>query len=509
MEDWILTIMVFFPVLGIIAVTLLPKAKHQLIKGISLVSTFVPLLGAGYLWANWEYTPDGETMADQFQFLVKIPWIQEFGIHYHLGVDGISMPMVMLTALISFIAVVASLKIKEGVKGYFAMYLLLHIGMMGVFVALDLFLFYVFWEIMLLPMYFLIGIWGGERRAYAAIKFFLYTLFGSIFLLLFVLVVYFQMEDMMIHGQEMNPFNMLHLLKYAEINGGILAGIAEVWRGLLFLGLFVAFAIKVPVFPFHTWLPDAHVEAPTPISVILAGILLKMGLYGIFRMNLGFFPDIVSNYTFIIAFLGFINLVYGGLCALAQSDFKKLVAYSSISHMGFCLLGIASGTEAGYIGALFVMIAHGVVSPLMFLSVGVVYDRTHHREIEGYGGLAQRMPMYFGFTALTFFAALGLPGLISFPGEVLTLIGAFQEYQIITILSLAGILIGASYCLWTIQRVFMGPLNPKYEEIPDLNLREYICLTPLALITVIFGVYPMPIIDLMSHSLKQLVSIVA
>lgn len=504
MDSWILTIMVFFPVLGIVPILCLPGTKKKLIKGISLVSTAVPLFLAPILWWNfdlnhaWFGDQSLGAAGDAFQFVVNVPWIETFGIHYHVGVDGLSAPLVILTALISFVAVVASLKIEESVKGYFSLYLLLHVGMMGVFVALDLFLFYVFWELMLLPMYFLIGIWGGERKEYAAIKFFLYTLFGSIFLLLFVLMIY--------QGAAVdNPFSIPQLLMFASEEGNaLLSGFSDTVRSLMFLGLFVAFAIKVPVFPFHTWLPDAHVEAPTPISVILAGILLKMGLYGIFRMNLGFFPDLIGQFTLLFALLGMINIIYGGLCALAQADFKKLVAYSSISHMGYCLLGIASGVSVGLTGAMFVMIAHGIVSPLMFLSVGVVYDRTHHRQIEQYGGLANVMPTYFGFTSITFFAALGLPGLISFVGEVLSLIGAFQAYPIITLISLSGILIGAGYCLWTIQRVFMGPVNEKYADLKPLTAREYVCMVPLLVVTVIFGVYPAPIINLMDKTITNI-----
>jgi len=496
MESWILTLMVFLPALGMIPIVCLPGTRKKWIKGISLVSTGIPLLLAGYLWAFWgsfEIGPHG------FRCVVELSWIEAFGVQYYLGVDGISAPLVILTALISFIAVVSSLKIDDGAKGYFLLYLLLHTGMMGVFVALDLFLFYVFWELMLLPMYFLIGVWGGPRKEYAAIKFFLYTLFGSIFLLLFVFVVYFHMD-----GVVSNPFSIPLLLNQATAAGGILQDVSAGVRGLLFLGLFVAFAIKVPVFPFHTWLPDAHVEAPTPISVILAGILLKMGLYGIFRMNLGFFPELLSNYAMLFALLGMVNVIYGGLCAMAQADFKKLVAYSSISHMGFCLLGIASGTTAGLTGALFVMVAHGIVSPMMFLCVGVVYDRTHHRQIEQYGGLGNVMPMYFGYSSVTFFAALGLPGLISFVGEVLSLIGSFQRFPIITLLTLSGILIGAGYCLWTIQRVFLGPINEKYSDLEPMNAREYVALTPLLIATIVFGIYPAPIINLMEPAITSL-----
>jgi len=433
-----------------------------------------------------------------YQFVERLQWISTFNIEYYLGVDGISVTLVLLSSLLFFVAMLVSWHINKLTKAYNCLFLLLETGVLGTFMALDLFLFFVFWELTLLPMYFLIGIWGGPRRQYAAIKFFLYTLFGSIFLLLFVLMVYQSTTA------NINPFSIPQLLMLASGEGHILAGFSPAVRSLVFLGLFVAFAIKVPLFPFHTWLPDAHVEAPTPISVILAGILLKMGLYGIFRMNLGFFPDLVAQFTLLFALLGMINIVYGGLCALAQADFKKLVAYSSISHMGYCLIGIASGVTAGLTGALFVMIAHGIVSPLMFLSVGVVYDRTHHRQIEQYGGLANVMPTYFGFTSITFFAALGLPGLISFVGEILSLIGGFQAYPIITLIALAGVLIGAGYCLWTIQRIFLGPVNEKYADLEPLTPREYVCMAPLLVVTVVFGVYPAPIIHLMNKTITNI-----
>lgn len=483
----LLSIVIFFPALGSLAISLLPSARQELIKWTALFSVSIPLIGTVGILSGFDPAATG------FQFTEKALWIPAFEIQYFVGIDGISVALVALTSLISFIAVMASWGIEKSVKGYFSLYLLLHVGMMGVFCALDLFLFFVFWEVMLLPMYFLIGVWGGERKEYAAIKFFLYTMFGSIFLLFFVFVVYSQAQT----------FSIPELLSQAG-SDGILPGLPPGFRILLFVGLFIAFAVKVPIFPFHTWLPDAHVEAPTPISVILAGILLKLGLYGMFRMNLGFFPDLVRQFATIMAVLGTINIVYGGFCALAQADFKKLVAYSSISHMGYALLGLASGTEVGLVGAIFVMVAHGMISPMMFLCVGVVYDRAHHREIERFGGLANKMPIYFGFSGFTFFAALGLPGLAGFVGEVMSLIGAYQTFPVLTLISLLGILIGAAYCLWTIQRVFLGPENPQYEDISEIHWREIGTLAPLGLFTLILGVYPAPLINLMRPAVQHL-----
>jgi NADH-quinone oxidoreductase subunit M len=343
---------------------------------------------------------------------------------------------------------------------------------------------------MLLPMYFLIGIWGGPRREYAAIKFFLYTLLGSVLMLLAMLYLYFT------NG---HTFDMTRL-----IAAGPAAGM-DIKVVLVWLAFFVAFAIKVPVFPFHTWLPDAHVEAPTAISVILAGILLKMGTYAMLRINFPMLPEATGHFSFFLAVLGLINIIYGALVAMAQKDLKKLVAYSSISHMGFVLLGISVFTQQGINGAVFQMFNHGTVTAMLFLMVGVIYDRAHHREIDGFGGLAQPMPAFTGISCFAFFAALGLPGLSSFISEVLVFLGAFDVYRTITIISVSGVVITAAYCLWTVQRMFLGPLNPKYANLPDISRREMFTMVPLAAIIVILGVYPMPVLNMLGVSLNHLI----
>jgi len=406
--------------------------------------------------------------------------------------------MVLLTALLCVICVIASWGIKTAVKGYFALFLLLETGMMGTFVALDFFLFYVFWELMLLPMYFLIGIWGGPRRVYAAIKFFLYTLFGSVLMLIALLVLYFNVTDPQTH---LHTFNMLTMMTQSA-HSGILN--VNTVRVLLFFGLFIGFAIKVPVFPFHTWLPDAHVEAPTAISVILAGVLLKMGTYGMLRIMYPILPDITRNFAWFIGMMGMINIVYGAFCAMAQKDLKKLVAYSSISHMGYVMLAMSSFTAAGMNGAVLQMFTHGTITAMLFLLVGVIYDRAHHREINGFGGLANVMPKYLGITAIAFFASMGLPGLSGFIAEALCFIGAFPIWRLYTIVSIGGIVITAAYLLWTLQRVFFGKVNEKYVALPDINTRELITLVPLAIIVLIFGIWPQPILDLMNSSMTYL-----
>ncbi len=385
-----LTLLTFIPAVGAAVVALLPSGNHKLIRWTTLGITAIVLVIACSLYPQFNSAQVGINQESSFQFVEKADWIPAYGIGYFVGVDGLSFPMVLLTALLCFLCIPASWGIKTAVKGYMSLFLLLETGMMGTFVSLDFFLFYVFWEIMLLPMYFLIGIWGGPRRVYAAIKFFLYTLLGSVLLLLVMLVLYFNVKDPVTGG---HTFNMLHMMAQGN-HVGILA--LNSVRILLFFGLFIGFAIKVPVFPFHTWLPDAHVEAPTAISVILAGVLLKMGTYGILRFSYPILPDITRDFAWFLALFGMINIIYGALCAMAQKDLKKLVAYSSISHMGYVLLAMSALTPAGMNGAVMQMFSHGIITAMLFLLVGVIYDRAHHREINGFGGLANVMPKYMG-----------------------------------------------------------------------------------------------------------------
>jgi NADH-quinone oxidoreductase subunit M len=385
----------------------IPSDRHNWIRWVSAFFTVPPLLLAGWLFWTFDRTIPG------LQFVQKVPWIPAYNIEYFVGVDGISISMVLLTALLCFLCIFASWGIEKGVKGYFALFLLLDTGMMGVFVALDFFLFYIFWEVMLLPMYFLIGIWGGPRREYAAIKFFLYTLFGSVLMLLAILALYFTSEP--------HTFDMTKLIaQNSNYSTTVIPFWPFDWLGwgfqhVVWMALFIGFAIKIPAFPFHTWLPDAHVEAPTAVSVILAGVLLKMGTYGILRINFPMLPAATADLSFyLLGALGAWNIIYGALCAMAQTDLKKLVAYSSVSHMGYVMLGMAAFTPQGINGAVLQMFNHGTITAMLFLLVGVIYDRAHHREIDGFGGLAAIMPLYTGVTALAFFASMGLPGLSGF-----------------------------------------------------------------------------------------------
>ncbi len=491
-QSAILSWITFIPLVFALLVVLLPKSKEGYSKWIALIGTLPQLIMAGMIYCQFDKNATG------FQ-LVHGPfkWIESFNIHYYLGIDSISVSMILLTALISFIAVLASWGIDKNVRAYFALLLLLDTGMMGTFSALDFFMFYVFWELMLLPMYFLIGIWGGPRREYAAIKFFLYTLAGSVFMLIVMVAMYLYSDG--------NLFDITRLADLKTHVGPLaLTDGFNMFRFLCWLGLFVGFAIKVPMFPFHTWLPDAHVEAPTAISVVLAGVLLKMGTYGMLRFNFMLFPDITAQMGFYIALFGVINIVYGALCAMAQTDMKKLIAYSSVSHMGFVLLGMSAFTLEGLNGAVLQMFNHGTITAMLFILVGVIYDRAHHRDINRFGGLYTLMPKYGVWIGFSFFAALGLPGFSGFIGEVLVFVGSYKNYPVLTIVALTGVVLGAAYLLWTIQRAFLGPVNEAYRGFSDIDCRETISLIPLAIIVLALGIYPMPLIDLIDSSLVVL-----
>lgn len=494
MPDHVLSWMIFFPIIGAVLILGVPKRYPNIIKVVALSATLPPLWWAARLFFSFDRAYVG------FQFVEKSSWIPAFNIEYFLGVDGISILMVLLTALLCSISVIASWNIKHFVRGYFALFLLLDSGMMGVFCALDFFLFYVFWEVMLLPMYFLIGVWGGPRKEYAAIKFFLFTLVGSVLMLVVMLVFYFGCID---PQTGLHTFD-LTLMANQATHQSFLSG--HMVRALCYLALLICFAIKIPVVPFHTWLPDAHVEAPTAISVILAGVLLKMGTYGILRISYPLLPQAALEFAPYVAFVGMVSIIYGALCAMAQTDLKRLVAYSSISHMGFVVLGLSVfENNTGINGAVLQMFNHGTITAMLFLLVGVVYDRAHHRDVDRLGGLARQMPVYAGFSGLAFFAALGLPGLSSFISEALVLLGAFQQYKIITVFSATGIVITAAYFLWAYQRVFLGPLKTEYAALPDITLREVVTLAPLAVIVILFGFYPMPILNLMRVAIERLV----
>lgn len=512
-----LSLITFLPILGMIIILALPKAQEKAVKSVTLLITGLQVLLAIIIFSNYNYGLGGVFEEASFQFVEKFRWIDIEGfswlgkikVDYLMGIDGISAPLLLLTAIVTFIATISSWTIDKSIKGYFALFLLLDTGMMGVFVSLDFFLFYIFWELMLLPMYFLIGIWGGPRREYAAIKFFLYTLLGSIFILVVMIGLYFSTKETLADGTTAFTFNMLSMMDPANATQtGILSPLnPNNLRFIAYIALFAGFAIKIPMFPFHTWLPDAHVEAPTPISVILAGVLLKMGTYGILRISYPIFPEITQQLAWYIALFGMVNIIYGAFCAMAQRDFKKLIAYSSVSHMGYVLLGMAALNTMGVSGAVFQMFNHGIITSMLFLIVGVIYDRAHTRQLDDFGGLGLKMPAYTGFVTVAFFAAIGLPGMSGFISEAFVFLGAFGEslIRVLTVISTAGIVLGAGYMLWTLQRVYLGKLNEKWENLKDLDLREYAMLVPLSIIVIFLGVYPSAMLDLMNTSVNTMV----
>ncbi len=476
----LLSWIVFTPLIGAAAVLLAPKSVSKWLGVLTSAAVCVLSLCA----LKHFNAADGG-----LQFVEKMQWIPQFNVQYFLGMDGISLPMVLLTALVSLLACIASFGIKEREKEYYFLFLMLETGMMGTFLALDLFLFYIFWEVVLVPMYFLIGIWGGPRREYAAIKFFLYTLAGSLLMLLGLLALYFQSAP--------HTFDWTELVK---------ANFSLKFQQIVFMAFFFGFAIKVPCFPFHTWLPDAHVEAPTPISVILAGVLLKMGTYGFFRFSYPILPQAAEWFSPALAVLAIIGIAYGGFVALAQTDFKKMVAYSSVSHMGFVLLGLAAFSSNGFNGALLQMFNHGTITGGLFLLVGVLYDRAHTRDMNGFGGLGAQMPVYSGFLIFFSLASLGLPGLSGFISEFMTLLGTYQTSKVWTLLACSGIILAAAYLLMMMRKVLLGPLNHKWAKLPDIHTREILTLVPLMVLILWLGVYPRPLLELISPAVKVLMA---
>lgn len=522
----ILTLFIFIPALFGLLILALPASLKQSFKYITLLATIIQLALSVYMYANFKTGAAHAGIANesQFQFVQKTEWIGinlgsagRMQIDYFVGVDGVSIMLLVMSAVVMVIAVLASWEIKQNPKGFFVLFLMLDMAVAGVFCALDFFLFYLFYELMLLPLYFLIGMWGGVRREYAAIKFFLYTLFGSVFMLLIMVGLYLSVTDPQTGN---HTFNIIHMMNPANYQPGslfawashaTLLGIPA--RVVGFVVLFIAFAIKVPVVPLHTWLPDAHVEAPTPVSIILAGVLLKIGGYGIIRICMGIFPEVATQGAFWIGLLGVVSILYGALNALAQRDLKRLIAYSSVSHMGFVLLGLASQTAEGVSGAMMQMISHGFLSAMLFFLVGVVYDRVHDRDIYNFRGLATVNPQYTTYVMIAFFASLGLPGFSAFIAEAFTLAGSFKSTLIphwMAVCGSVGILLSAAYFLWTLQRMFFGKELLKGGEawktaLTGLKVREKIALFPLAVCALALGVMPSLVFSKINDSVIALI----
>jgi NADH-quinone oxidoreductase subunit M len=545
-------LMIFVPAIGGLACLFVPTRDmaRKWALGTAIVVFVMSMLVARGYYGSAAYQEQGGAAV---QFVTHIDWIKSINVEFRTGVDGLSLPLVILTTALSILVILAAWKTQKAANAYLALYLFLLTGMLGVFLALDLFLFYVFFEISLLPMYFLIGIWGGPRKEYAAIKFFLYTLAGSICLLVVMLGLYYYTGDaagangqntwIMVDSADVGESGKLSLQSepVRELFGApsaadeqldaeaqaraadqgqaalpALRGSHWIFGQWAFWLTLIAFMIKLPAVPFHTWLPDAHVEAPTPISMILAGVLLKMGGYAMMRITWPIFPDAGRAFWFAVSILGVIAIIYGAFCAMAQSDWKKLVAYSSVSHMGYVLLGLAVMTTTAFNGAYFQMIAHGITSAAMFFLVGVVYDRAHHRDIDRFGGLWLKWPGYGGWALVLFFAGMGLPGLCGFIGEIMVLLGTFEaagqfppaQVYTIGILAASGVVLTAGYILWMFQRVFMGKPRPEYDGYEPVNKREYSVMIVLGIAAFLFGIIPWLVFSMTDPTVEGLKSII-
>jgi NADH-quinone oxidoreductase subunit M len=480
--------MTFSPLVGVLLLFFIPKDSHGVLRGVALATTIVTFLLSLPIMT-------GFVTNAEFQFKEFYPWIAAgpFQMNYNVGIDGITLWLVILTTFTMPIAVLSTwTAVETKVKEYMIFLLLLEVGMLGAFVSLDMFLFYIFWELMLIPMYFIIGVWGGKNRVYATIKFFIYTMAGSLLMLVALITLYF------ISGKQSFFIGDLYGL---NINPAV-----QTW---LFLAFAFSFAIKVPMFPFHTWLPDAHTEAPTAGSVILAAILLKMGTYGYVRFAMPLFPEATEKFTPLIATLAVIGIIYASLVAMVQEDVKKLVAYSSVAHLGFVMLGVFALNQQGVAGGMLQMLNHGISTGALFLIVGFIYERRHTRLITDFGGLSKQMPVFATIFMIVTFSSIGLPGTNGFVGEFLVLIGSFEsKLRWYTVVASSGVILSAVYMLWVFQRVMFGELNnPKNKELKDLNAREIAIMVPLIVMIFVMGLYPKPFIDRMLPSIDKMIQI--
>jgi NADH-quinone oxidoreductase subunit M len=484
-----LTFVTFLPLLGAIAIAFLPEEDESLIKQTALAIAIGDFLLSLAFYFNFDLT------TANMQFEYSAVWIETWGVNFHVGLDGISLLLYIMTTFLTAICIISVWTVKKRIKEYMMALLVLSTGMLGVFVALDLFMFYVFWELQLVPMYLIIGIWGGARRLYASIKFFLYTAVGSLLMLVAIIWMYH------LHAEQTGVFtsDLVTITDNIDIPFG-----PQKW---LFIAFFLAFAIKVPMFPFHTWLPDAHVEAPTAGSVILAGVLLKMGTYGFLRFNLPLFPYACNEFMPYVGWLAVIGIVYGAFVSMVQEDLKKLVAYSSVSHMGFVMLGIFAFNHYGIQGALVQNLNHGISTSALFLLVGVIYDRRHTRMIKEFGGITNVMPKYAIIFMIVALSSIGLPGMNGFVGEFLILLGIFQADAFMAGVATTGVIFAACYILWMFQRVmFLKSNSPENAKLKDLDFREYVMLLPLVVLIFWIGLYPKPFMKTFDASVTKLIS---
>jgi NADH-quinone oxidoreductase subunit M len=554
MIDHILSLFIIIPLTGALAIAFWPAGRDSNFRWVALAALVMELVAGGVLYARFDTTIHGLQFAEMADWItLPIGSLGVVSIDYALGVDGVSFPLVLLALIVLLVGLVSSWNIVSRTRAYFALYLVLSASIVGCFLAQDFFLFYLFFEFMLLPMYFLIGLWGGPRREYAALKFFIYTFFGSLLILIVMIGLYLsvidpvetaraaglagpedlltsdmirQLQQWVAEGR-IAPQQLVHTFRFDYLAdpgnylpGSILSTASDllIWdipvRTIAFWFIFIGFAVKLPVVPFHTWLPDAHVEAPTPVSVVLAGILLKIGGYGFIRIVDGFFPAEAHASMTVLGILGMISIVYGGFNALGQKDIKKMIAYSSVSHMGFVLLGIAAFTAEGINGAIYQMVSHGVLSAMLFVIAGVLYDRTHDRLIENYQGLIHPMPRYTLLTGIAFFASLGLPGFSGFVGELFTLMGAFRAELMpawIPAFSTLGIVLAAAYLLWTYQKMFFGSFwykasgesSARSVALTDLTGREMGMIVPLGLLAFLLGILPGIVFDLSNGTVQH------